>query len=510
MITRAKAGVFKPKLYLTHRSHVSEPLTVTDALSQKEWCAAMNDEFKALISNKTWTLVPVPNDCPVIGCKWVFKVKTLPDGTIARRKARLVANGYSQTAGLDYHETFSPVVKPTTIRIILALAVSKGWTLQQLDVNNAFLNGNLTETIYMAQPPGFEQIRGDTNLVCRLNKALYGLKQAPRAWFHKLQSSLYQLGFIASKADASLFIKTTTTMVLYVLVYVDDIIVTGNNSCEIHTLIRTLNSQFALKHLRTLSYFLGIEASRYSGNLFLSQSKYAQDLLSRTKMDNAKPLPTPMATGIKLSAHSDEPFDDATLYRSTVGALQYLTFTRPDTAYSVNKVAQFMHRPCLSHWKTVKRTFRYINGTLQFGIMIKADAPFLLEGYCDADWGNDPDDRRSTSGFCWFLGGSPVSWSAKKQPLVSRSSTEAEFRSLANVTADLLWIKSLLHELGVSLKKSPVLWCDNLSTIALSLNPVMHSRTKHFELDLYLFERRFYLACFKFVMFHPLTKLLMY
>ncbi|XP_073058680.1 uncharacterized protein [Primulina eburnea] len=265
----------------------------------------------------------------------------------------------------------------------------------------------------------------------------------------------------------------------------------GSNTTEIQALIHRLNSEFSLKHLGDLSYFLGIEVSRPTRDtLFLSQAKYIQDLLSKTKMDKAKSLPTPMISSLKLSTREGDPFEDITLYRSTVGALQYLTFTRPDIAYSVNKVSQFMHHPLHLHWVAVKRILRYLNGTLHYGIHLTANSRLTLTGYSDADWGNDIDDRRSTSGFCWFLGNSPISWHSKKQTVVSRSSTEAEYRSLANATAELLWLKSILSELHIGSTNIPVIWCDNLSTIALSANPVWHSRTKHFELDFFFLREK--------------------
>lgn len=202
-------------------------------------------------------------------------------------------------------------------------------------------------------------------------------------------------------------------------------------------------------------------------------------------MNLANALPTPMSTGIKLSAKDGDIFEDVTLCRSTVEALQYLTITRPDIAYNVNRVCQFMQTPLLSHWKAVKRILRYLIGTLDYGIKITASSQLSLRGYCDADWGNDADDRRSTSGFCWFLGESPISWSSKKQSVVSRSSTEAEHRSLANAMSEILWIQSLLTELHLQCYKIPTLWCDNISTIALSANPILHARTKHLELDIH-------------------------
>ncbi|RVW88665.1 Retrovirus-related Pol polyprotein from transposon RE1 [Vitis vinifera] len=422
-----------------------------EAISHPKWKEAMNEEFRALMKNKTWSLVPLPSDRTSVGCRWVFKLKRNPDGSISRYKARLVAKGYSQVPGFDFSETFIPVVKPTTIRVVLAIAVSQSWSIRQLDVNNAFLNGELQEEVYMDQPPGFDgRTNQDQKLVCKLHKALYGLKQAPRAWFDKLKISLQQFGFSSTKSDQSLFVRFTNCSSLFVLVYVNDIVVTGSSSQEIQELISKLSGLFSLKDLGELSYFLGIEVKKTTdGGLHLSKKKYIQDLLKKTKMDGAKSLPTPMLSGLKLSAEMGDPIDNVFEYRSVVGALQYR------------------------------------NGTIDLGIVLKPSETMNLMAFCDADWGSDVDDRRSTSGHCVFLGKSLVSWSSKKQHTISRSSTEAEYRSLASLTSELLWLQSLLSELKSKMTMVPVIWCDNISTVSLSANPVLHSRTKHMELDLY-------------------------
>lgn len=399
----------------------------------------------------------------------------------------MVAKGFHQVAGFDFHETFSPVVKPTTIRIILTIALTNHWAVRQLDIDNAFLNGDLKEEIFMEQPPGFESPH-TAGLVCKLHKALYGLKQAPKAWFDKLHATLLNLGFTSAKSDQSLFIKITSEYKLYLLVYVDDILLTGTNKTIIESLIRVLHQQFRLKDLGNLNHFLGIQISHLStGGFHLSQKKYIQDLLYKSNMANSKGAHTPMTTGSRLSALDDQPFQDVHLYRSIVGTLQYITITRPEIAFSVNKVCQFMQNPSLTHWQAVKRILRYLNGSLELGLSLQPAqyTSLRLEGFCDADWASDPDDRRSTSGFCVYLGPNPVSWQSKKQHTISRSSTEAEYKSLAQLTAELTWISSLLTELDIHLPQPPVVWCDNLSTVLLSANPVQHARTKHIEIDLY-------------------------
>ncbi|MCH94734.1 retrovirus-related Pol polyprotein from transposon TNT 1-94, partial [Trifolium medium] len=288
----------------------SEPKSVKQALAEPHWKEAMQCEFDALQKNETWNLVPLPPNRTAIGCKWVFRVKENSDGTSNKYKDRLVAKGFHQRQGFDFTETFSPVVKPVTIRLILTLAISHQWSLQQLDVNNAFLNGVLSEEVYMDQPPGFDN--GDPSLVCKLNKALYGLKQAPRQWFERLQTQLLQLGFTASKCDPSLFIFSASGQVLYLLVYVDDIILTGSSIHLINVIITKLNQSFSLKHLGgDLDYFLGIEVKKLSnGSLLLNQSKYIRDLLTRTKMLDSSPVTTPMQSSCKLTKLGSSALDD--------------------------------------------------------------------------------------------------------------------------------------------------------------------------------------------------------
>ncbi|KAJ4702907.1 Retrovirus-related Pol polyprotein from transposon TNT 1-94 [Melia azedarach] len=387
MITRAKAGIFKPKIYSSIvRKHpeTEVPKDVQTALSSPEWSQAMTDEFTTLKENQTWTLVPYTSDIRLAGNKWVYKVKMNPDGTISRFKARLVAKGYLQTAGVDYNETFSPVVKASTIRIVVNLAVINNWALRQVDVNNAFLNGELTETVYMTQPEGFIDLT-KPNHVCKLKKALYGLKQAPRAWFEKLKNALKQWGFENSKCDTSLFFKRIGRDLVIILVYVDDIVVTGSNNGEIERIICQMNKIFALKDLGQLHYFLGIEVNRTKSKLVLSQSRYISELLNRVNMSGCKGTNTPLALGERLSKTEGFGFQDETLYRSVIGALQYATLTRPELAYAVNKLSQFMAKPLVPHWTACKRVLRYLKDTKDYGLEFTTSNNNDLVGFCDAD-----------------------------------------------------------------------------------------------------------------------------
>ena len=385
---------------------------------------------------------------------------------------------------MDCGETFSPVVKPATIRTVLSLALSKSWPIHQLDVKNAFLHGELKDTVYMYQPMGFKD-PDRPSYVCLLRKSIYGLRQAPHDWYTRFAEYLFTIGFTHSTSDNSLFILNQGPVMAYVLLYVDDIILTASSDDLRKSIISLLSLEFAMKDLGSLSFFLGIVVTRHVGGLFLSQRKYAAELIDRAGMSSCKSSPTPVDTHSKLSACSSTPYEDPTHYRSLVGALQYLTFTRPDITYDVQQVCLFMHDPREEHMQALKRIVRYIQGTLEYGLHLYSSPISTLISYTDADWGGCPDTRRSTSGYCVFLGDNLVSWSAKRQPTLSRSSAEAEYRGVVNVVSESCWLRNLLLELHCPIQKATLVYCDNVSAIYLSRNPVQHQRTKHIEMDIH-------------------------
>ena len=416
MITWSKMGIFKPKntYIIKYDPKPTEPLTVSAAFNDPKWLQAMREEYQALVNNQNWTLVQPTYPVKVVGNKWMFRIKHNADGNISRYKARLVANGFHQTQGIDYNETFSPVVKAFTVKLVLSLVVLNHWSLRQVDINNAFLNGYLTEEVYMQQPKGFVDQYKPAH-ICKLQNALYGLKQAPRAWFDRLKTMLtQQWGFKNSKSDNSLFFKTIQGHILLVLVYVDDIIVTGSDFAQIQQVITNLQTTFALKDLGELHFFLGIQVTKTDTCLHLSQSKYLVDLLNKVKMQDCTPCSTPMAANVPFTKTDSELFADATLYRSIIGALQYATLTKPEIAFPINKLSQFLAAPTINHWQACKRILRYLKGTMHIGLQYSQQGPLNIDCFSDADRAADRDDRKSIVGYCVYFGPNMISWCSKK------------------------------------------------------------------------------------------------
>src|SRR4051812_14959001 len=440
----------------------------------------MMEEFQALKKNNTWELVPLPAGKRAVGCKWVYTVKQTPEGKVDRYKAMLVAKGYSQTYGIDYDETFAPVAKMSTVRMLVSCAANFDLALHQLDVKNAFLHGDLQEEVYMEMPPGFST-QQTTGKVCRLKKSLYGLKQSPRAWFDRFRRAMCKVGYKQSNGDHTMFYKHENGRITILTVYVDNIIITGDVMKGIRMLKYYLAEVFEVKDLGELKYFPGIEIARAPRGIVLSQRKYVLDLLKETGMMGCKVASTPVEQNQKLSAEGGDPVNREQ-YQRLVGRLLYLLHTRPDISHAVGLVSRYMHDPRTQHMEAAMRILRYLKGSPGKGLWYGRKGHLKIEGYCDADWASCVDDRRSTSGYCIFVGGNPVSWRSKKQEVVARSTAEAEYRAMAVGLCEMTWLKNLLVELRLFKGEPLQLWCDNKSAINIANNPVQHDRTKHVEI----------------------------
>ncbi|GAU50271.1 hypothetical protein TSUD_131240 [Trifolium subterraneum] len=457
-----------------------DPESYDEASKSKKWRQAIDVEIEAIEANNTWELTDLPNEAKSIRVKWVYKTKYNENGQVDKYKARLVVKGYSQKYGIDYNEVFAPVARWETIRTVLALAASKGWCVYQLDVKSSFLHGDLEEDIYVEQPLGYQQ--GNKSKVYKLRKALYGLKQAPRAWYSKIEAHFLYEGFKKCPVEHTLFVKHVDQNTLIVSVYVDDLIVTGNNMNLINEFKVSMKRQFAMSDLGKMKFFLGVEVIQTDKGIFIHQMKYATEILGRFQMEKCNTVCSPIITGIKLVKDESGKACDAKTYKQMVGSLMYLLATRPDLAFVVCLVARFMDRPTEMHIAAIKRIMRYVKGTTDFGILYsKTNESLQLDGWSDSDYAGDLDDRKNTSGYVFMLGSGVISWSSKKQPIVTLSTTEAKFVAAASSACQSLWLRNVLEHLGLKQKGTTLIHCDNSSSINLSKNPILHGRCKHID-----------------------------
>ncbi|GMJ09050.1 cysteine-rich RLK (RECEPTOR-like protein kinase) 8 [Hibiscus trionum] len=369
-----------------------------------------------------------------------------------------------------------------SFKVLLALAAIHGWHLLQLDVNNAFLNGFLDEEVYMRLPLGYTPPDQGQNLVCKLNNSIYGLKKASRQWFTAFSSVVLQIGFTQSPFDHSRFVKGSGDNMVALLVYVDDIVLAGKCLDNLAAVKTFLQQHFKLKDLGNLRYFLGFEIARNSSGISLSQRRYALQLLEDTGSLAKKPAKLPMVPSHKLSATEGDLLPDPQIYRRLIGRLLYLTHNRPDIAYNVHHLSQFVASPRCPHLMVVHHLLAYVKQTPALGLFFSSASNMQLSGFVDADYGACPDTRRSVTGFCIFLGNNLVSWKAKKQQIVSLSSCEAEYRAMATAVCELVWLRSLLSSFKIDVPTAS-LYCDNQSAIHLANNHVFHEYTKHVEVD---------------------------
>ena len=456
-----------------------QPANFDEAVQDDVWIDAMDEEINAIEKNDTWELVDLPAEKDCIGVKWIYKTKLNADGEVVKHKARLVAQGFSQQPGIDYNETFAPVARLDTVRLVLAIAAQHSWKVHQMDVKSAFLNGFLEEEVYVKQPPGYE-VKGEEGKVYKLKKALYGLKQAPRVWYSRIDAYLISNGFNRSGSEPTLYTQVNKHgEILILCLYVDDLIFTGNLS--INDFKTTMKTEFEMTDLGLMKYFLGIEVKQSKKGIFISQSKYVFDVLKRFRMLNCKSAATPVATGTKLSRNDEGSGVDPTEFKRLVGSLMYLIATRLDILYAVSLISRFMEAPKASHWQVGKRILRYIAGTAEYGILYSSNSEFKLIGFTDSDFAGSQDDRKSTSGYVFNLGSGEIAWSSKKQQIVTLSSAEAEYVAATSAACQSVWMRRILSDLQHAQNQPTEIFCDNKSAIALSKNHVFHKRSKHID-----------------------------
>ncbi|GJR37286.1 retrovirus-related pol polyprotein from transposon TNT 1-94 [Tanacetum coccineum] len=410
----------------------------------------------------------------------IYKVKLDEYGDVLKNKARLVAKGYRQEEGIDFEESFSPVARIKAIRIFIANAASKNMTIYQMDVKTAFLNDELKEEVYVSQLKGFVDPNHPTH-VYRLKKALYGLKQAPRAWYDTLSRFLLDNNFSKGVVDSTLFTRKIGKHILLVQIYVDDIIFasTDPKACDIFS--NEMSSKFQMSMMGQMSFFLGLQVSQNPRGIFINQSKFALEILKKFGMDSCDPVDTPMVDRLKLDEDPLGTPVDQTRFRSMVGSLMYLTASRPDLVFAVCMCARYQASPTKKHLEALKRVFRYLRGTINWGLWYPKDTAMALTAYADADHAGCQDTRRSTSGSAQFLGDKLVSWSSKKQKSTAISTTEAEYIAMSGCCAQILWMRSQLTDYSFVFNKIP-LDCDNRSAIAICCNNVQHSLSKHINI----------------------------
>ena len=461
---------------------------------KEKWLQAQSDELEALNQNDTWSLTTLPPHRTAIDCKWVYAHKLDEHGNIIRHKARLVAKGFLQKDGIDFHETFAPVMKYKSLRIILALTVQGNYELKQMDVITAFLNADIEEEVYMKQPKGYEQGK---NLVCKLNKAIYGTKQAPHNWNGVLNEFIISVGFTRLVSDCCVYVKITVTNHLIIIgVFVDDITIAYELVDEQEWLsIKSLfMNKFRMKDLGDCKLILGMRVTRdrTNGILIIDNATHIKQLLETYGMKQCKPQTTPEAQVQLIPTPEDQQGQvDIKLYQAMIGALNYLSQTcRPDIAHAVNSVSRYASNPSPAHLIAAKRILRYLAGTIHVGLKyVKSETVgnnISVTAYTDADWGGDHVDRRSTTGYVIRINNCTVSWATKKQPTIAISSAEAEYMAVAAGVQELLWARQFLSELLPSdmfdSTRGCLLHCDSQSAIAISKNDVHHNRTKHIDI----------------------------
>ena len=463
-----------------------EPKSVKEALNSPEhihWKQAMENEILAMKGNDVWDLCELPQNAKTIDSKWVFRKKVDASGH-AKYKARLVAKGFTQEYGIDYFDVSSPVARFESVRTTLAFGAQNGMEFHHMDVTSAFLNGKLTENIYMTQPEGYTSEKG-SNLVCHLKKAIYGLKQASKCWNDTFNEHLVRLGFQQSANDPCLYTYMKNGVICFIILYVDDVLIGCQSKSFISKIKSDLSREYLMKDLGRASEFLGINIIQNSKGIFIHQSNFIECVLSKYNFDKCNPVKTPAEVGMKLQVtQDDEQTFDKEVYQSVVGVLLFIsTRCRPDIAFAVCNAARYVSNPSILHWNAIKRVLRYLRGTSNFGIFYQNEnCAAECVGYSDADWGGSVSDRKSTSGFCFSIGQGLISWRSAKQSCVALSTAEAELVSLSSAAQEAAWIGKILKDLGKIGNEPIKILEDNNSTICLVKSFKTHSKLKHIDI----------------------------
>lgn len=482
-VSSRKRVPFKP-FQFSHFAFFTEPRTAREAQESEEsveWKTAMDEEMDAHKLNNTWTLVDRPKGSRTVKGKWVFKKKCDDKGKVIRYKARYVAKGYSQLHGIDFNNTFAPVVRHASIRFLFAVAVKLRLKIHQLDVVTAFLQGDLNETIFMEQPDAYQD---GTGRVCRLNKPIYGLRQASRQWNIKLDEALRKFGLNRSRNDPCIYYSMNTDLI--VAVYVDDCLIFYLEIKELEKLMRFLDESFRIKDLGPAQKCIGININQFEDKIEIDQCQYIEEILKRFNMDRCKPVATPSDYNNKLTMRWVNDTNEITgkvPYQEAVGSLMYLAQgTRPDIAFAVGDVSRFNSKHCEGHWSAVKRIFRYLRGTSGLKLCYSFNDVSDFFACSDADWGSDLDKRRSCSGCVVSMSGGAIVWRSKRQPIVAQSSAESEYIALSYAVKEVMWLKQIAKELDIGIDEKTVVFCDSKSAINLADEEAFRDRSKHIDI----------------------------
>ena len=458
---------------------VTDPLSVEAAMQTPQaaqWKAAMQAEIDALHAAGTYELAPLPSGHRAIGCKWVLKAKRNAQGAIVKYKARLVAKGFAQRYGIDYEETYAPVCRIGSIRVLIALAAHFDWEIHHMDVTSAFLNGDLEEVVYMQQPPSFEASGAQAGFVCKLKKSLYGLKQAGRTWNHKIDGLLRQSGFTALDADNCVYKREDRFSVIVISLYVDDLLLFSNDLPALADFKKQLARHFSMTDLGEAKFILGIEIIRDRTQRTyrtLAECIRARCLASTYGMATCNSAATPVRPDVRLTVPVEgyvAELSDTRRYQAMVGALMWLAIcTRPDMSYAVGQLSRYASNPDKPHFDAVTQCLRYLRSTVDYRLTYVGkgrmeDVPPLI-GFSDADWAGELDTRRSTTGYLFQLSGGAVSWQSKRQRTTAQSTVEAEYMAAVAATKESIWLRLLLTGIGCAPAGPIVLHVDNEGAI---------------------------------------------